>query len=142
MGTYTIGDVAGRSGFSASSLRYYESIGLVAPAGRTDAGYRLYDDRTLTRLAFVARAKRLGCTLEEIVDLVGIWDGDECEPVQRRFHELVTTKLADTERQLRELKALRSQLREAAAHLAGPAIDGPSDGACACLTVPVGGANR
>ena len=51
--TYTIGEVAERSGFSASALRYYEDIGLVPPAGRSDAGYRLYDDITLTRLAFV-----------------------------------------------------------------------------------------
>jgi DNA-binding transcriptional MerR regulator len=54
--TYTIGEVAERTGFSASALRYYEDIGLVTPAARSDAGYRLYDDRVLSRLAFVARA--------------------------------------------------------------------------------------
>ena len=46
---YTIGEVADRSGFSASALRYYEGIGLVEPATRTDAGYRIYDDHTLSR---------------------------------------------------------------------------------------------
>jgi MerR family copper efflux transcriptional regulator len=51
---------------------------------RTDAGYRLYDDMTITRLAFIGRAKQLGRTLEEITDLVGIWDGERCGPVQRR----------------------------------------------------------
>ncbi|MBI1844927.1 MAG: MerR family transcriptional regulator [Actinobacteria bacterium] len=135
MRTYTIGEAADRSGFSASALRYYEGIGLVPPSTRTDAGYRLYDDDTLARLAFIARAKQLGCTLEEITDLVGIWDGERCGPVQKRFHDLVTTKLADAQRQIAELTALSDQLRHAAAQLAGPAIDGPCSEGCACLAL-------
>ena len=133
--TYTIGDVAERSGFTASSLRYYEGIGLVVPRARTDAGYRIYDDHALARLAFIARAKQLGCTLEEITDLIGIWDGERCGPVQRSFHDLVTAKLAATERQIAELTALTDQLRHAAVQLAGPALDGPCNEDCACLTL-------
>jgi MerR family transcriptional regulator, copper efflux regulator len=133
--TYTIGEMAERSGFSASALRYYEGIGLVEPSTRTGAGYRLYDDHVLARLAFIARAKQLGCSLEEITDLVGIWDGERCGPVQKRFHDLVTTRLADAERQIAELTALVEQLRHAAAQLAGPAIDGPCDEGCACLAL-------
>ncbi|HEY7073026.1 MAG TPA: MerR family transcriptional regulator [Acidimicrobiales bacterium] len=135
MSTYTIGEVAERSGFSASALRYYEDIGLVPPAGRSDAGYRLYDDITLTRLAFVARAKQLGCTLEEIADLVAIADDERCGPVQRRFHALVTDKLAAAERQVAELSAFSAQLRTAATALAGVPVDGPCDADCACLAV-------
>lgn len=133
--TYTIGQVAERSGFSASALRYYEGIGLVEPSTRTGSGYRLYDDASLARLAFIARAKQLGCTLEEITDLVGIWDGGRCGPVQRRFHHLVTDKLADTERQIAELTMLRDQLVDAARHLDGPAVDGPCSAECACLAL-------
>jgi MerR family transcriptional regulator, copper efflux regulator len=84
--TFTIGEAAARTGFPPSTLRYYETIGLVAPSERTDAGYRLYDERALARLAFVSRAKQLGCTLDEVVDLVGLWDGDGCAPIQRRLH--------------------------------------------------------
>jgi MerR family transcriptional regulator, copper efflux regulator len=135
VGTYTIGEAAQRSGFSASALRYYEEIGLVAPSTRTEAGYRLYDDDTLDRLAFIARAKKLGCSLEEITDLASIWDGERCGPVQRRFHDLLTTKIADAERQIAELTALTAQLREAARHLEGPAIDGPCSAACACVAI-------
>jgi DNA-binding transcriptional MerR regulator len=134
MGTYTIGEAAERSGFSASALRYYEDIGLVVPAARTEAGYRLYDDRGLARLAFIARAKQLGCSLEEITDLASIWDGERCGPVQRRFHELVTARIGDAERRLAELTALKAQLLEAAAQLAGPATDGPCDDGCACVS--------
>lgn len=132
---YTIGETAERSGFSASALRYYEGIGLVEPSTRTGAGYRLYDDHTLARLAFIARAKQLGCSLEHITDLVGIWDGVRCGPVQKRFHDLVTSRLADAEHQIAELTALAEQLRQAAAQLAGPAIDGPCDEGCACLAL-------
>jgi MerR family copper efflux transcriptional regulator len=130
---YTIGEVAERSGFSASALRYYEGIGLVEPTTRTGAGYRIYDDHTLARLAFIARAKQLGCSLEEITDLVTIWDGDRCGPVQRRFHELVTDKLAAAKGQVVELGAFASQLQTAAEQLSGEPIDGPCSDDCACV---------
>ena len=135
MSTYTIGEIAQRSGFSASSLRYYEGIGLVEPASRTDAGYRVYDDHSISRLAFIARAKQLGCSLEEIIDLARIWDGERCGPVQRRFHELVTAKIRETEQQIVELTALLADLRTAAAHLDTEPVDGPCNADCACLTM-------
>jgi DNA-binding transcriptional MerR regulator len=130
--TYSIGGIAERSGFTASALRYYEEIGLVSPAERTAAGYRRYDESTLTRLAFIDRAKHLGCSLDEIIDLVAVWDGT-CEPVQRRFHDLVTTKLAETQRQIDELTQLQVQLRDAARQLAGPTSNGTCGGECACI---------
>ena len=134
MSTYTIGEVADRSGFSASALRYYEEIGLVPPADRSLAGYRLYDEATLGRLAFIARAKQLGCSLEEITDLVGVWDGQRCGPVQRRFHELVTDKIRAAQQQIVELSAFSAQLVRAAEQLSGEPTDGPCAVDCACVT--------
>jgi DNA-binding transcriptional MerR regulator len=134
VGSYTIGQVAERSGFSSSALRYYEDIGLLGPSERSANGYRVYDDDALARLAFVARAKGLGCSLDEITDLLAIWDADRCGPVQRRFHDLVTAKIVDAERQIAALTALVDQLRDAAARLAGPATDGPCGDDCACMT--------
>jgi len=132
--TYTIGEAARRSGFSASALRFYEDIGLVDPSGRTPSGYRLYDETAMARLAFIARAKQLGCSLEEITDLADIWDGQRCGPVQRRFHDLISAKLRDAEMQLAELLAFSTQLRTAADHLSGEPVDGPCVPDCACLT--------
>ena len=132
--TYTIGEAARRSGFSASALRYYEDIGLVDPTARTEGGYRLYDDAALARLAFIARAKQLGCSLEEITDLVDIWDGQRCGPVQRRFHDLITAKIRDAETQVAELTAFTAQLRAAAEQLGGEPVDGPCGPDCACLS--------
>lgn len=134
MSTYTIGQAAERSGFSASALRYYEDIGLVRPAGRTTAGYRLYDESTLARLAFIARAKHLGCSLEEVTDLVGIGDGQRCGPVQRRLHDLVIEKVATTQTQLGELTAFATQLQVAAAQLSGEPHMGACGEGCACVT--------
>lgn len=133
MPRYTIGEVALRSGFPATTLRYYEDHGLVAPADRTDAGYRIYDDTTLDRLEFIARAKQLGCTLEEIADLVALWDGEDCAPVQRRLHELVTGKIDDAQTRSAELIRFTAQLRSAAARLDADPVDGPCGEGCACL---------
>lgn len=63
----------------------------------------MYDDHTLARLSFISRAKQLGCSLQEITDLVALWDGKRCGPVQRRFHDLVATKIADAAAQVCEL---------------------------------------
>lgn len=135
MNHLNIGEAAAAAGVTPKMIRHYESIGLLPKAQRTEAGYRLYDDDSLARLGFIARAKQLGCSLDEITDLVGIWDGERCGPIQKRFHDLVTTKLAAAERQIAELTALADQLRDAAAQLAGPAIDGPCDEGCACVAL-------
>jgi DNA-binding transcriptional MerR regulator len=134
--TYTIGEIADRSGFTASALRYYEGIGLVTPAARTDAGYRIYDEHILARLAFIDRAKQFGCSLEEIADLAAIWDGGRCGPAQRHFHELVTTKIAEANRQVAELAAYIEHLDQAAAQLSGDPVDGPCGEGCACVIEP------
>ncbi|HEX4905904.1 MAG TPA: MerR family transcriptional regulator, partial [Acidimicrobiales bacterium] len=133
MTTYRIAEVAERTGFSAPTLRYYEEIGVVPPAPRSDAGYRVYDDRAIERLAFVARAKRLGCTLEEITDLAVAWDQDECAPVQHRLRSLVTDKLAQTEAQIADLGAFAASLRSTSAVLDAAPLDGPCGDDCGCV---------
>ncbi len=131
---YRIKDVADRSGFTAATLRYYEEIGLLPEATRTPAGYRLYDDRTLDRLAFIARAKQLGCTLEEISDLTLAWDGGQCGPVQDRLREVLADKLTGARQQIVELITLTSELQRAATTLELHRPDGPCDEQCGCVT--------
>src|SRR3954452_9182954 len=91
-----ISDVAERTGIPATTLRYYEHIGLITAPARTEAGYRVYDDRTVERLAFVARAKQLGLSLDDVRTLVALWDGDECAPVQHEMARLVDAKILET----------------------------------------------
>lgn len=68
-----ISQLAERSGVPATTLRFYETAGLL-PADRTAAGYRLYDQEAVERLAFIGAAKHLGLPLEEIADLLGVWE--------------------------------------------------------------------
>jgi MerR family copper efflux transcriptional regulator len=130
--TIPIAEAARRSGFPASTLRYYEDIGLVPPAGRTDAGYRYYDDTALARLSFVARSKQLGLSLEEVAEVLPAWEGDRCEPVQARLRDLVDGKIVDAQQRIAELVALTADLQRAASVLHGPSPEGPCDSSCAC----------
>ena len=97
---YQIKDVSERTGFSPATLRYYEDIGLLPPSTRTAAGYRIFDDATLARLAFIARAKQLGCSLDEIADLATAWEGGRCGPIQDRLRTVVADKLESAQRQI------------------------------------------
>lgn len=131
-----IADVARRSGFTPATLRYYEEIGLLPAPERSSGGYRIYDDRTLDRLAFIARAKQLGCTLEEIADLSMAWDGGECGPIQDRLRTVVQAKLAEAQTRLVELATLTAELHAAAAALEQHRPEGACDDRCGCTTVP------
>ncbi|MET0910756.1 MAG: MerR family transcriptional regulator [Ilumatobacteraceae bacterium] len=131
-----IKDVADASGFNANTLRYYEQIGLLPEPARTAAGYRVYDDRTLERLAFIARAKQLGCTLEEITGLTTAWDGGRCGPIQDQLRRLVADKITAAQRQLAELVTFTSDLQHAATTLEGHRPEGPCDGECGCVADP------
>jgi MerR family copper efflux transcriptional regulator len=132
--TFQIAEVAQRSGFSAATLRYYEDLGLLTPASRNDAGYRLYDETSLERLRFIARAKQLGCSLDEIADLATAWDGGRCATVQERLRATVDAKIADAHTQIAELTTLAADLQRAAAGLSAQPVDGPCDDTCGCTT--------
>ena len=66
----TIGELAARSGFAQSALRYYENLGLITST-RTSGNQRRYERATLRRLAFIRSAQRVGLSLEEITGVVG-----------------------------------------------------------------------
>jgi DNA-binding transcriptional MerR regulator len=74
-GTMQIGEVAERVGVTQRTLRYYESIGLLAPAGRLEGGFRLYSEDDLHRLEQIVELKRLlGISLAEIKQIVNAED--------------------------------------------------------------------
>lgn len=128
-----IAEVADRSGFPAATLRYYEELDLLPVPQRTASGYRAYDESVLARLAFIARAKMLGCSLEEIAELMPEWDGGRCAPVQDRLRELVRVKLGDTQARVAELGAFTVDLQRMLAGLGSHTPEGPCDPDCGCL---------
>lgn len=136
-----ISQLAERSGYRPSALRYYEQVGLLPATERTPAGYRLYDDTALDRLRFIDRAKQLGLALPEIRELVAIWDGGACAHVQDRLRGHVATKTAEVRDRIAELERFAGQLAAAADQLSQQAPDGPCEPGCGCAgptdTTPV-----
>lgn len=103
-----IGEAAQRAGLSPKTVRFYEEVGLVAPAGRTPKGYRLFDHQVVARLAFIKKAQALGFTLAEIREILGLRDGGEmpCGHVEVQVAE----KLSAIEEKIAELKKLKASL--------------------------------
>lgn len=128
-----IAEVADRVGISTATVRYYERIGVLPEPARGDNGYRRYDDRTVELLQFIGRAKQLGCSLDEIADLVTAWNGGECGPVQDELRRLVADKLSAAQAEIVELVTLTAELRRAAAALERHRPTGPCDDRCGCV---------
>lgn len=113
---YRIGDVTRLTGFSADTLRYYEKIRLLRPVARTPSGTRIYDDRDLSRLRFVQRAKAMNFSLEEIARLLEMREDpqharDEVQQLARRKLEQVESHIADLDTLRRELLLLLNLCR-------------------------------
>jgi DNA-binding transcriptional MerR regulator len=69
-GKLTLGQLARASGLARASLLHYEALGLLLPAGRSSAGYRLYGDAELARLQNIRRLRAAGLSLDEIASLL------------------------------------------------------------------------
>lgn len=133
MAQYRISQVADRTGFSASTLRYYEQAGLLPATARTPGGYRTYDERVVGRLRFIARAKQFGLPLDEIRELAAVWDAGRCGPVQDRLAALLTGKIHDVRQRVAELTAFGDQLVAARDGFGRHTPAGPCDDTCGCL---------
>jgi len=134
MDGYRISELAERTGFPASTLRFYEQEGLLPATARTPGGYRSYDEHAVERLKFIARAKQLGLPLDEIRDLAAVWDAGSCAPVQERLAELLTAKIADVDARVADLTAFRDQLAASRDGLGRHTPDGPCDDDCGCVS--------
>lgn len=109
--TMTIGDAATTVGVSAKAVRLWESKGLLRPAERTDAGYRLYDEEDLRELRFIRQAKALDLTLEEIREVLDL-QRQGAVPCGR-VTSLLDAHIAQIDDTIRELTGLRQVLDRA-----------------------------
>jgi MerR family copper efflux transcriptional regulator len=133
MTTMRISQLAERSGVPATTLRFYENTGLL-PADRTDAGYRVYGEDAVRRLAVIGSAKHLGLPLEEIAELLAVWESGACAQVKADLRPRIAARLAEAEQRAAELAAFTTTLQGALEHLdALPDRDQPCDPQCAFL---------
>ena len=105
-----ISELADRVDVPVSTVRYYERIGLLAEPARTGSGYREYDDSSATQLLFVTRARRLGLSCDQIVELLPIWGGTDCISAHDEVARLIDDKKAEIAARIKELTAFAAQL--------------------------------
>ena len=137
----TVGRLARIGGVTPKTVRYYESLGLLPAVRRAENGYRLYDDESVNRLAFVQRAKSLGLSLAEIRALMDASDDGLCAVIGPELHHLVERKIRECDQRISEISAFRATLVDAADRLGALAFDAsltcPSCSAftpdCTCL---------
>jgi len=103
-----IGELAVAAGLPTKTIRYYETIGVLAPPSRTPSGYRAYDRNAIDRLRFVRAAQAVGLTLGEIRSIVALRDRGEtpCAHVM----DLITARAAEVDQRITELQRLRADL--------------------------------
>ena len=103
---FTIGVLSERSGFPATTLRYYDRLGLVVP-DRNAGGRRVYGDQVLGRLRLIRLLQLLGCSLEEIALVLGPSGDDERREIAQR-------KLAEAQARIAELTTVAAVLEHLA----------------------------
>ena len=116
-GPFNIGQAAKQSGVSAKMVRHYESLGLLPAVHRTDAGYRQYGDRQIHTLRFIRRARALGFSMLEIAELLKLWQNQQRASADVK--RIAQAHVADLERRIVEMQAMRQTLAELAHCCAG-----------------------
>ncbi|CAM3550021.1 MerR family transcriptional regulator [Isoptericola cucumis] len=128
-----ISELSARTGVPASTLRFYESEGLL-PADRAENGYRVDGDAAVDRLAFIAQAKHLDLPLPAVRELVTAWESEPCHSVRATYRPMLVEHAAQVDERIASLEALRSTLATAVERLdALPDRAEPCDAGCTFL---------
>lgn len=133
-----VAEVGRRTGLTRKALRHYEELGLVEPAERTEAGYRLYDDEALRRIELVNRAKVLGLSLAEAKEFLHVAEGC-CGENHPELAHLVERKLTETAQRIADLQSLRGTLEGVLARLtANQGVHHCEESLCTCGPMTIG----
>ena len=128
-----IGELARACNVNPKTIRYYEAFGLLPKASRAPSGHRIYSDRDLQRLRFIRRAKGIGLPLASIRQITTYADTGSCQHLRPRLKELIAAQLAEIEGRIKDLQALRRELRGHYASVCQPEAPPRSDTGCSCL---------
>ena len=104
----TINQAARRVGLPNKTLRYYDDIGLVSPAARSPSGYRLYEEASCRKLAFVRRVRQFDFGIDETKTLLDLYDDPQRTSAEVR--DIAKDKLALLDTKLAQLRRLRQEL--------------------------------
>ena len=107
----TIAQLATKASVPASTIRYYERMGLFPPKGRTGGNYRIYDLKSLDRLHFIKGAQAAGFTISDIQTLLAVRDGQRgpCSEIRKLIEDRVTI-VDDKIRDLRHAEEVLERL--------------------------------
>lgn len=108
---FQIGELAKRCGVSSDTLRFYEKNGLLKPAGRSESGYRLYDESNQRQVSFILKAKALGLSLDEIKELLEI-KLEATEHSCAEVKSITSAKLQLIDEKITELTRIRMALKK------------------------------
>jgi Cu(I)-responsive transcriptional regulator len=114
-----IGQASAQSGVSQRMIRHYEAIGLIPKAKRRESGYRDYDDRDVHTLRFIRRARDLGFPIEEIGQLLALWQ--DRSRASADVKALAEARAEELRRKEEEIRAMRRTLEDLARHCHGDA---------------------
>ncbi len=131
MDNLTIGQVAREAGVHKETIRYYQSLGLVAEPERRPGSVRRYGAATVARLHFIKRAQQLGFTLEEVRKLLLLEDGQSCGATRQLAQlklSLIRERIADLNRMRRVLEGLIEECERGKRPRACPIIRSLSQG--------------
>lgn len=113
----TIGQAASASGVSAKMIRYYDDIDLFRPEARSGSGYRLFSERDVHALRFIKRARDLGFSVEEIRQLLALWQDQSRASADVKA--LAMEHVEELEERIEKLQAMVRTLRHLASHCQG-----------------------
>jgi MerR family copper efflux transcriptional regulator len=114
----TIGKASRLTGIPAKTIRFYEDEGLIPLPRRSESGYRLYAAGEITRLRFIRGVRLLGLDLPEIKSLLDKALDESCAIFGDELNTVLSRQLADVEKRLRELTAVREDLLRLQDHVA------------------------
>lgn len=114
-----IGEAAHASGITAKMIRHYESIELIKPSARSDAGYRTYTENDLHTLRFIKRARKLGFALDQIRDLLSLWN--DAHRASADVKAIALAHVEDLNKRVAELTEMRDTLQHLAQSCNGDA---------------------
>lgn len=106
--TFFIGEAAQKAGVTVKAIRFYERSGLIPKTGRNPGNFRILSEENIQRIVFIKRAQALGFSLEEIAEILAVYDQGNCSCGQVR--ESVEQKLTMLDKKLSELKSLKKEL--------------------------------